>query len=218
MLLDSDGGNDFPDNLKNIISPGQKDRFRQQIEFILEVDKLKNVLRKTILMDRSRRENSAEHSWHLAMSAMILAEHAADSDFDVLHAVKLALVHDLIEIDAGDTYCYDDEGRKDQKQREAAAADRIFSLLPADQKRKIHRFWEEFEHRQTPEARFAHAVDRFVPLLHNYVTAGSSWKENGIRRTQVEKRMASIRPGSEVLHAAATALINEAVRRGFLSE
>ena len=193
-------------------------RLQQQIAFLIEIDKLKSIIRHTPLVNGSRLENSAEHSWHLAMSAMILAEHAADSDFDVLHAVKLALVHDLIEIDAGDTYCYDDEGRKDQKQREAAAADRIFSLLPADQMRKIHRFWEEFEHRQTPEARFAHAVDRFVPLLHNYVTAGSSWKENGIRRTQVEKRMASIRPGSEVLHAAATALINEAVRRGFLSE
>jgi putative hydrolase of HD superfamily len=133
MSLDSNGGNVLPDNIENTLSPDQKDRFRQQIEFILEVDKLKNVLRRTILMDRSRRENSAEHSWHIALSVLILSEYAKDSDVDLFRVMKILLVHDLIEIDAGDTYCYDDQGRKDQARREKTAADRIFNLLPADQ-------------------------------------------------------------------------------------
>ena len=133
MLLDSEGGNNFPDNVKYRISSRQKDRFRQQIEFILEVDKLKKVLRKTILMDRSRRENSAEHSWHIALMVFILSEYTKDPDVDLFRVMKILLVHDLIEIDAGDTYCYDDQGRKDQARREKKAADRIFNLLPADQ-------------------------------------------------------------------------------------
>ena len=125
--------NVLPDNFNDILSSDRKDRFRQQIEFILEVDKLKNVLRKTILMDRSRRENSSEHSWHIALMVLILSEYAKDSEVDMFRVMKILLVHDLIEIDAGDTYCYDNQGRKDQPQREKIAADRIFNLLPADQ-------------------------------------------------------------------------------------
>ena len=145
MLLDPNEGDVLPDNLENIVSPGQKDRFRQQIEFILEVDKLKNVLRKTILMDRSRRENSAEHSWHIALTVLILSEYAKDSDVDLFRVMKILVIHDLIEIDAGDTYCYDDQGRQDQSRREKKAADRIFNLLPADQATTLRELWDEFE-------------------------------------------------------------------------
>ena len=177
MSLDSDGGHVFPDNLENTLSPGQKDRFGQQIEFILEVDKLKKVLRKTILMDRSRRENSAEHSWHIALTVLILSEYAKDSDVDLFRVMKILLIHDLIEIDAGDTYCYDDQGRKDQARREKKAADRIFNLLPADQATTLRELWDEFEERKTPESRFANALDRLQPFLHNYFTEGQTWQE-----------------------------------------
>lgn len=198
--------------------PIENERLRQQIEFLLEIDKLKSVIRRTPLANQSRFENSAEHSWHLAMAAMILSEYAADAEFDPMHAIKMLIVHDLIEIDAGDTYCYDDQGRQDQKQREDIAAERIFGLLPEDQKQMILELWEEFEDRRTAAARFAHAADRLMPLLHNYVTEGRSWRENGIRRPQVKERMASIRLGSERLHAVASAVIDESVRRGYLSE
>ena len=218
MLLDSNGGNVFPDNLENIVSPGQKDRFRQQIEFILEVDKLKNVLRKTILMDRSRRENSAEHSWHIALTVLILSEYAKDSDVDLFRVMKILLVHDLIEIDAGDTYCYDDQGRKDQARREKKAADRIFNLLPADQATSLRKLWDEFEERKTPESRFANALDRLQPFLHNYFTAGQIWQENNIKSAQVKSRMHPVDDGSPVLWNYVRFLIDDGVKKGFLGE
>jgi putative hydrolase of HD superfamily len=218
MLLDSSGGNVFPDNLENIVSPGQTDRFRQQIEFILEVDKLKNVLRKTILMDRSRRENSAEHSWHIALTVLILSEYAKDSDVDLFRVMKILLVHDLIEIDAGDTYCYDDQGRKDQARREKKAADRIFNLLPADQARSLRELWDEFEERKTPESKFANALDRLQPFLHNYYTEGQIWQENNIKSAQVKSRMHPVDDGSPVLWNYVRFLIDDGVKKGFLGE
>ena len=218
MLLDSNGGNVLPNNLESIFSPGQKDRFRQQIEFILEVDKLKNVLRKTILMDRSRRENSAEHSWHIALTVLILSEYAKDPDVDLFRVMKILLVHDLIEIDAGDTYCYDDQGRKDQARREKNAADRIFNLLPADQARTLRELWDEFEGRETPESRFANALDRLQPFLHNYFTEGQTWQENNIKRTQVKSRMHPVDDGAPVLWNYVSSLIDDGVKKGFLGE
>ena len=218
MLLNSNGVRVFPDYLENIVSPGQKDRFRQQIEFILEVDKLKNVLRKTILMDRSRRENSAEHSWHIALTVLILSEYAKDSDVDLFRVMKILLVHDLIEIDAGDTYCYDDQGRKDQARREKKAADRIFNLLPADQARTLRELWDEFEERKTPESKFANALDRLQPFLHNYYTEGQIWQENNIKSAQVKSRMHPVDDGSPVLWNYVRFLIDDGVKKGFLGE
>ena len=218
MLLDSDEGHVFPDNLENIVSPGQRDRFRQQIEFILEVDKLKNVLRKTILMDRSRRENSAEHSWHIALTVLILSEYAKDPDVDLFQVMKILLIHDLIEIDAGDTYCYDDQGRKDQARREKNAADRIFNLLPADQARTLRELWDEFEGRETPESRFANALDRLQPFLHNYFTEGQIWQENNIKSAQVKSRMHPVDDGAPVLWNYVSSLIDDGVKKGFLAE
>ncbi len=218
MLLDSSGGNVFPDNSENVLAPGQKDRFRQQIEFILEVDKLKNVLRKTILMDRSRRENSAEHSWHIALTVLILSEYAKDSDVDLFRVMKILLVHDLIEIDAGDTYCYDDQGRKDQARREKNAADRIFNLLPADQSATLRELWDEFEERKTPESQFANALDRLQPFLHNYFTEGQIWQENNIKSAQVKARMRPLDDGAPILWNYVSALIDDGVKKGFLAE
>ena len=218
MLLNSDGGNDFPDNLKNLVSPDAKDRFRQQIEFIVKVDKLKNVLRKTILMDRSRRENSAEHSWHIALMVLILSEYAKDPDVDLFRVMKILLVHDLIEIDAGDTYCYDDQGRKDQARREKKAADRIFNLLPADQSAMFRELWHEFEERKTPESRYANALDRLQPFLHNYFTAGQIWQENNIHSDQVKSRMHPVDDGAPILWNYVSSLIDDGVKKGFLAE
>jgi len=218
MLLDSNGVSVFPDNIEDIVLPEQKDRFRQQIEFILEVDKLKNVLRKTILMDRSRRENSAEHSWHIALTVLILSEYAKDSDIDLFRVMKILLVHDLIEIDAGDTYCYDDQGRKDQAQRETKAADRIFNLLPADQATTLRALWDEFEERKTPESRFANALDRLQPFLHNYFTEGQIWQENKIKRVQVKSRMDPVDDGAPVLWNYVSSLIDDGVKKGYLGE
>jgi len=218
MLLNSNGVSVFPDNIEDIVLPEQKDRFRQQIEFILEVDKLKNVLRKTILMDRSRRENSAEHSWHIALTVLILSEYAKDSDVDLFQVMKILLVHDLIEIDAGDTYCYDDQGRKDQTRREKKAADRIFNLLPADQARTLRELWDEFEERKTPESRFANALDRLQPFLHNYFTEGQIWQENNIKSAQVKSRMHPVDDGAPVLWNYVSSLIDDGVKKGFLSE
>jgi putative hydrolase of HD superfamily len=218
MLLDSNGGHVFPNILENTFSPSQKDRFRRQIEFILEADKLKNVLRKTILMDRSRRENSAEHSWHIALTVLILSEYTKDSDVDLFRVMKILLVHDLIEIDAGDTYCYDDQGRKDQGRREKKAADRIFNLLPADQALTLRELWDEFEERKTPESRFANALDRLQPFLHNYFTEGQTWQENSIRSAQVKSRMQPVDDGAPVLWKYVSALIDDGVKKGFLGE
>src|SRR5436309_14613445 len=141
------------------------DRFERQIRFILEIDKLKGILRRTYLLNVDRAENTAEHSWHLAIMAILLAEHA-NEPVDVARVVKMVLIHDIVEIDAGDTYCYDTEAALNKAERERAAADRIFGILPEDQSRELRELWDEFEEGRTPEARFALALDRFIPQLH----------------------------------------------------
>lgn len=196
----------------------ENDRLEKQIEFITEIDKLKHIKRQTILMDGSRKENDAEHSWHLAVMAMLLSEHAADKNLDLFKVMKMVLIHDLVEIDAGDTYVYDEKANEDKAEREQKAADRIFSILPEDQAREIRALWEEFEERTTAEARFAAALDRFQPLLHNYKTKGRSWKEHGVTKDQVMKRKESIKSGSKILGECAERLINESVEKGYLKE
>ena len=216
MFMDSNSVKVLPDNLDGLSSPAQKDRFKKQIEFILEVDKLKRVLRQTLLLDRTRKENSAEHSWHIALTVMILSEYAKDSDVDLFRVMKILLVHDLIEIDAGDTYCYDEEGRKDQAEREREAADRIFNLLPPDQAATLRELWDEFEERKTPESRFANALDRVQPFLHNYFTTGQVWQENDIKSDQVKSRMRPVNDGAPFLWDYVSSLIDDAVKKGFL--
>jgi putative hydrolase of HD superfamily len=218
MFIDAGGEKIIADNFESELRPGKKDRFKQQIEFILEVDKLKHILRQTILMDKSRRENSAEHSWHIALTVMILSEYAGDADIDFFRVMKILLVHDLIEIDAGDTYCYDDQGRKDQTAREKIAADRIFNILPPDQAGTLRDLWDEFEERKTPESRFANALDRVQPFLHNYFTRGQTWQENDIKSDQVKSRMQPVNDGAPVLWNYVRSLIDDAVKKGFLAE
>jgi putative hydrolase of HD superfamily len=194
----------------------EHNRLENQIRFIIEIDKLKRVGRQTVLMDRSRLENDAEHSWHLAVMAMLLSEYAGENNLDLFRVIKMVLIHDVVEIDAGDTYCYDDDAIETQMKREEKAADRIFSLLPEDQSREIRLLWKEFNDRKTPEARFAAALDRLQPLLHNYNTNGLMWKKNGIRSDQVLSRNRPIKDGAPTLWDYAVGLIDDAVGKGFL--
>ena len=218
MFIDGAGEKLIADHFDNDLQPGQKDRFKQQIEFILEIDQLKHVLRKTILMDQSRRENSAEHSWHIALTVMVLSEYARDADIDFFRVMKMLLIHDLVEIDAGDTYCHDEEGKRDQAERERLAADRIFNLLPPDQAGTFRDLWDEFEERKTPESRFANALDRVQPFLHNYFTRGRTWQENEIKREQVKVRMQPVGDGAPVLGRYVSSLIDNAVEKGYLAK
>ena len=166
-------------------------RLGRQLAFIAEIDRLKGVLRQTMLCDRSRQENSAEHSWHLAMAAVVLAEYA-DASVDLSRVILMALVHDLVEIDAGDTFAYDTNANLDREKREQAAADRLFGLLPPEQGSELRGAWEEFEEGRSPEARFAVALDRLQPLLLNHHSQGGSWRAHSITREQVLRRMSPI--------------------------
>jgi putative hydrolase of HD superfamily len=167
------------------------DRLEQQVAFLIEADKLKQVLRRTPLADSSRRENSAEHSWHLIVAAIVLLEHSA-GDVNLLHVLEMLAVHDLVEIDAGDTFAYDAQDLVTKEERELAAAERIFGLLPPDQASRVRSLWDEFEAQQTPDARFANAMDRLQPLLQNACAQGGSWRDHDLHREQVLRRMAPI--------------------------
>jgi putative hydrolase of HD superfamily len=200
-------GNPFP--------AGLDPRIAAQLTFLVEVDRLKTVLRQSPLVAASRRENDAEHSWHLALMVILLAEHA-DDPIEVGHTVKLVVVHDLVEIYAGDTPLYDDVGARTQEARERAAADRLFGLLPADQGRELRALWDEFEARETPEARFAKAVDRLEPLLLNWMARGGTWQTPGVTADTVRARKAHIGAASAPLGDTALALIDEGERRGWV--
>ena len=155
------------------------ERLQKQFAFILEIDKEKNILRQTLKSDGVSRENDAEHAWHMAIMTLLLVEYAAEP-VDVLRTISMLLIHDLVEIDAGDTYAYDEQGKTTQRERELAAADRVFAMLPADQGEKMRALWDEFEAGETPEARFAMAMDRIQPMMLNAATDGQKWKENGV--------------------------------------
>jgi putative hydrolase of HD superfamily len=191
-------------------------RLDRQLAFLVEIDRLKQVRRQTLLMDGTRRENSAEHSWHIAVMAPLLAEYAPKTGLDLNRVVQMLLVHDLVEIDAGDTYCYDAQAREDQHARETAAAGRVFSLLPDDQADWARGLWEEFEARRTPEACFAAALDRIQPLVHNYQTQGRQWRRHGVRSDQVRRRMRPVRQGAPRLWQYAETLIDRSVAMGYL--
>jgi putative hydrolases of HD superfamily len=192
--------------------PSVPERLRRQLEFILEIDRLKSVLRQSYLIDNDRHENSAEHSWHLAVAAMVLAEHAKEP-IDVSKVIRLVLVHDLVEIDAGDTFIYDEAGNAGKAAREQKAADRLFGLLPEEQGKTFMVLWREFEDRQTPEAKFAFALDRLMPILHNVFTQGGSWKEHGIRQEQAIAKNRPIEDGSPILWQAVESLITQTLAK-----
>ena len=163
------------------------DRMKQQIAFLMEIDKVKNIFRQTYLADGKRKENDAEHSWHLAIAAFLLKEYVAE-DVDVMKVMIMVLIHDLVEIDAGDTYAYDAEGAKTKRAREVAAADRIFGMLPEDQGGYFRELWDEFEAYESDDAKFAHLLDNFQPLLLNHESNGKSWTEHHVKKSQIYKR------------------------------
>ena len=173
-------------------------RLDKQFEFIGEIDKEKKIVRQTFLSDGSRKENDAEHAWHMAIMAVLLSEYANEK-IDVLKTVTMLLLHDVVEIDAGDTYAYDEEGKKTQRQREVTAADRIYGLLPEDQKKKYRDLWEEFEACETPEAKFARTMDHIQPLILNDASGGLSWLEHGVSVSQILDRNKNTAKGSEAL-------------------
>ena len=190
-------------------------RLEQQYAFLAECLKLAEIRRQTLLPASRRRENDAEHSWHLCLMAITLAEHS-NVPVDLARVLRMLIIHDLVEIDAGDTYAYDAAGMVGQHEREARAADRIFGLLPADQGAELRACWEEFEARLTPEARFAAAVDRLQPVLLNILTDGEKWREHGITRAKVVARNQHAREGAEAVWAHALAMLDDAVARGIL--
>ena len=176
----------------------EKDRLHQQMEFLLEADKAKEVMRQTYISSGKRKENDAEHSWHLALMGMLLNEHA-NEQIDILRVIKMVLIHDLVEIDAGDTYAYDIEGNDTKRRREVAAAERLFHLLPEDQEKDMWELWEEFEAGKSPEARFALALDKVQPVMLNHAAGGKSWREHGVALEQIIKRNELTPEGSRPL-------------------
>lgn len=193
-------------------------RLKQQIEFILEIDQLKKIMRRTLLIDSSRTENDAEHSWHLALLAMVLAEYASP-EVNINRVIRMLLIHDLVEIDAGDTFLYDVSPAASLKvERERNAAKRIYGLLPDDIRTELIGLWEEFEERKTADAKFAAGLDRLQPLLHNYFTNGSAWASHNITSDKVIAKKYLIEEASEVLGNLANDLIIDAVNRGDLKK
>jgi putative hydrolase of HD superfamily len=189
------------------------DRLKQQLEFLIEIDKMKNIYRQTLVLHEDRAENDAEHSWHLAMLVMILSEYS-NEPIDVLHTIKMVLIHDIVEIDAGDTYCYDVEGNKTKAEREEKASKRLFGMLPDDQQQELYSLWREFEDRQTPESKFANVVDRIQPLTLNYCKGGVSWAKHGVCSKQVLERNAHMGEGSEELWQYVQAIVDDAIKKG----
>jgi putative hydrolase of HD superfamily len=192
-------------------------RLAQQIAFIAECDKLKEIFRQTINTQSRRPENDAEHSWAFCLCVIVLAEYANIPQLDVLRVLKMGLIHDLVEIDAGDTFAYDTAAMVNQHDREARAADRIFGLLPADQSLSFRALWDEFEARTTAEAKFAHACDRFQPMLLNARTEGGSWRKHHVTHDQAQGRSAPVADGSTVLWEAIEQMLREAVAAGHLA-
>jgi putative hydrolase of HD superfamily len=193
------------------------ERLQQQLAFILELDKLKDVLRQSYLLNSGRRENSAEHSWHVGMMAFVLAEHA-NEPVDAAKVAKMMLIHDIVEIDAGDAYIYDEHALAKKSALEQKAAERLFGLLPPEQSAEFRQLWQAYEDGDTPEARFGAALDRLMPLMHNFYTQGRSWQEHGIREAQVLARNNTIADGSAALWETAQKLIAEAVDKGWLKK
>ena len=190
-----------------------QERFAKQLAFILEADKEKNILRQTHLSGHGRRENDAEHAWHMTMMIYLLREYS-NAPFDVAKAMMMALIHDIVEIDAGDTYAYDTKGLETQKEREQKAAERIFGLLPEDQKNELMLLFAEFEEGETMEARFARAMDNFQPLLLNHSNGGEDWRAHQVNRSQVAARQRTTGLGSEEIWNYTQSIIDENVDKG----
>lgn len=191
------------------------ERLSKQIDFALEIDKEKNITRQTHLSGHGRNETDAEHAWHMAIMAYLLREHA-NEEVDITKVMLMCLIHDIVEIDAGDTYAYDSEGLATQKARENLAKERIFSLLPEDQKAELISLFDEFEAYETPESKYAHAMDNFQPLILNNSNNGGDWREHGVSAEQVYGRQSKTKLGSEKLYEITDQIIQENIRKGNL--
>ena len=199
--------------------PSDNERLNEQLRFTAEIDKMTSVLRQTVLIDKSRRENDAEHSWHISVMALLFEEYALEKP-NVNHAIEMALVHDLVEIYAGDTFAYDISGYEDKKQREQEAADKLFSLLPSEQGERIRALWMEFDANETVDSKYANCLDCIQPFLHNTLTDGHTWhnREPHVKRWQVEKRMKKVKDFMPEVYKWIEANIDNAVKVGWLSE
>lgn len=194
------------------------DRLKKQLEFALEIDKEKNIFRQTSLSSHGRKENDAEHAWHMAIMAYLLREYSSE-EVDIAKVMLMCLIHDIVEIEAGDTYCYDTVNLQTQKAREDAAKEKIFSLLPEDQKKELIALFDEFEARETAEAKFAKTMDNLQPLILNNSNDGNDWKEHGVKASQVFGRQNTGREGSEILYKEVTErIIYENIEKGNLPE
>lgn len=193
----------------------EQERFAKQLAFLVEIDKMKTIFRRTRLITENRRENDAEHSWHFALTALVLLEYAKD-DVDINHVLRMALVHDLVEVYAGDTFAYDEKGYADKEQRELAAADKIFGLLPHEQGAELRALWDEFEAFTTKEACYANAIDRLQPFINNYKTQGHTWREGGVTSAKVYRRMDAVRLYAPELWPFIVYVIDDAIEKGYL--
>ncbi len=189
-------------------------RLEEQINFIAEVDKIKNIFRQTNIGKNIRRENDAEHSWHLAIMAMFLKEHSNFDDINLAHVIEMVLIHDMVEIDAGDTYAYDVEANKTKRERELKAADRIFNILPEDQAKYLRSLWDEFEAEETHDAKFALALDVLHPIIMNDIGDGLAWETHAVKESEARQRVARIEAGSKELFEVANKIVDNNIAKG----
>ena len=194
-----------------------EERLKKQLEFLVEIDKMKNVLRRTLIVDGSRRENDAEHSWHLAMLAMVLEEYS-EREINISRVVRMCLVHDLVEVYAGDTFAYDEKGYEDKLARETAAADKLFSMLPTEQGEEFRALWREFDEAQTADAMYAAAMDRLQPMMNNFLTDGHTWKEGKVTSDKVLDRMQPIKKARPELWQVVEYIVSTSIERGILQK
>ncbi len=194
-------------------------RFKSQLDFIIEIDKIKQIFRNTLLLDKSRKENDAEHTWHMAVCALLFVEYSDEKDLDILEILKMVLIHDIVEIDAGDTFAYDEIANIDKSESEQKSADRIFGILPYEQGNEFRRLWDEFEELVTPEGKYAVAIDTFMPILHNYLTEGIQWRKFKVPSSKVRIRNENrIKPASKELYEYVEEMIDESIKNGFFEE
>ena len=195
----------------------KEERLKKQMDFLLEADKLKFITRQTYLSDGKRKENDGEHSWHLALMAVLLSEYSNEK-VDLVKVITMVLIHDIVEIDAWDTYAYDAVGNQSKREREVKAADRIFNILPEDQAKKFRQLWEEFEAYETPEAKFAHVCDNVQPLMLNDATDGLAWREHDVKKSQVLQRNSRTGEGSQVMMEYINKILDKNVESGNLKD
>lgn len=195
----------------------EETRLQKQFSFLMEIDKMKTVLRRNVIADKSKQEDDAEHSWHMAVMAMVLYEYAPEGT-DLLRVLKMALVHDLVEVYAGDTFCYDKAANEDKEKRERSAADKLFGMLEPDQAKEYRSLWEEFDRMDTPDSLYAGAIDRLQPFLLNYHTDGHTWKQGPITSADVYRRNDPVRRAMPKLWPVLDGMIQSCIRSGLLPE